>query len=67
MQWLKRTVIMEIRRGKLVLTIAILMLAVVPSACAAAVIIDHTCTDLSLIPDAWIEEAKSNLHIAYLR
>jgi hypothetical protein len=56
---------MEIRRRKLVLAIAILMLALVPSACAAAVIIDHTCTDLSLIPDAWIEEAKSNLHIAY--
>ena len=57
--------IMEIRRGKLVLAIAISMLALVPTACAAAVIINHTSTDLSLIPDAGIEQAKSNLHIAY--
>ena len=56
---------MERRRGKLVLAIAILMLALVPAASAAAVIIDHTCTDLSQIPDAEIEQAKSNLHIAY--
>ena len=53
------------RRGKLVLAIAILMLALVPAASAAAVIIDHTCTDLSQIPDAEIEQAKSNLHFAY--
>jgi hypothetical protein len=56
---------MKIRMGELVLVIAILMLALVPTACAAAVIIDHTCTDLSLISDAGIEQAKSNLHIAY--
>jgi len=56
---------MEIRRGELVLAIAIFMLALVPAASAAAVIIDHTCTDLSQIPDAGIEQAKSNLHIAY--
>jgi hypothetical protein len=30
-----------------------------------AIVIDHTCTDLSLIPDAWISQAKSDLHIAY--
>ena len=50
---------------KLVLAIVILMLALIPSACAEAIIIDHTCTELSQIPDEWIEEAKSNLHIAY--
>ncbi len=31
----------------------------------AITLIDHTCTDLSLIPDAWIEAAKNNLHAAY--
>ena len=56
---------MKIRKGKLVLAIAIFMRALVPAASAAAVIIDHTCTDLSQIPDAGIEQAKSNLHIAY--
>ncbi|MBN1293766.1 MAG: T9SS type A sorting domain-containing protein [Candidatus Latescibacteria bacterium] len=28
-------------------------------------IIDHTCTDLALIPESSIEDAKTNLHIAY--
>ena len=28
-------------------------------------IIDHTCTDISQIPESAIEQAKSNLHIAY--
>jgi hypothetical protein len=28
-------------------------------------IIDHTCTDLSQIPDYWLDQAKANLHIAY--
>ena len=30
-----------------------------------AIVIDHTCTDLSLIPDAWLNQAKSDLHIVY--
>ena len=30
-----------------------------------AIVIDHTCTDLSRIPDSWITQAKSDLHIAY--
>ena len=28
-------------------------------------IINHTCTDLTAIPKAWIDSAKVNLHIAY--
>ena len=40
------------------------VLAMVSSACADAIIIDHTCTDLSEIPDEWIEKAK-NLTIHY--
>ena len=28
-------------------------------------IVGHECTDLSSIPDEWIEKAKANLHIAY--
>ena len=43
----------------------IAMLVLVPSVCAEAIIIDHTCTDLPQIPDYWIEQAKGNLHIAY--
>jgi hypothetical protein len=32
---------------------------------AAAIIIDHTCTDLSKVPQAWIDQAKANLRITY--
>lgn len=32
---------------------------------AAGTIINHTCTDLSVIPAQWISSAKSNLHIVY--
>jgi len=30
-----------------------------------ALVIDHTCTDLSLIPEAWIAQAKEDLHVVY--
>jgi len=43
---------------------AALMLLPLPAR-AWALNIDHTCTDLSRIPDYWIEQAKSQLHIAY--
>jgi hypothetical protein len=29
------------------------------------IIIDHTCTDLSKVPQAWIDQAKQNLRLAY--
>ena len=32
---------------------------------AGGILIDHTCTELSKIPNKWIEKAKSDLHIAY--
>ena len=47
----------------LVAMIAILVLA--PSACADAIIIDHTCTDLSEIPNEWIETAKDTFNLSY--
>ena len=30
-----------------------------------SLIIDHTCTDITEVPQEWIEAAKSSLHIAY--
>lgn len=30
-----------------------------------AIIIDHNCTDISQIPDYWINEAKANLRVGY--
>ena len=30
-----------------------------------AIIVDHTCTDLSKIPDYWIEEARELLRVSY--
>lgn len=32
---------------------------------AGAIIVDHSCTDISAIPDQAIEAAQANLHIAY--
>ena len=36
-----------------------------PMAFADAIVVDHTCTDLSDIPSEWLTAAKDNLHIAY--
>ena len=36
-----------------------------PAFCTAAIIIDHTCTDITQIPESAIEQTKMNLHIAY--
>jgi hypothetical protein len=35
------------------------------AATGQAIIIDHTSTDITAIPQAWLEEAKRQLHIAY--
>lgn len=39
---------------------AVLIQAVLicPAALCESIIVDHTCTDLSQIPDTWLEEAK---------
>ncbi len=30
-----------------------------------AIIIDHTCADLSAVPQQWVEQTRTDLHIAY--
>ena len=35
------------------------------SQAAQAIIIDHTCTDLSQIPSTWIDQVKSQLRVSY--
>jgi hypothetical protein len=30
-----------------------------------SVVIDHTCTDITAVPEDWIDRAKGDLHIAY--
>ena len=54
-------------KNLIVLLLIFTMLAWMRSPVKAAepLIIDHTCTDLSQIPDEWIESAKNNLHIVY--
>jgi hypothetical protein len=49
---------------KTVLFVLFLSLTAV-SAWSAGFVVDHTCTDLSQIPDQWITKAKSDLHIVY--
>ena len=50
-----------------IITISILLISIVIPASWAAepIIIDHTCTDITFIPQSAIEAAKANLHIAY--
>ena len=36
-----------------------------PTVAQEAIIIDHTCTDLSQVPDAWIAQAKSQFRLSY--
>ena len=52
------------------LCVALLILMLVlsaesPSLAAGPIIADHSCTDITLIPQEAIEQAKDNLHIAY--
>ena len=52
-------------KNRLLMLAMIAILAVVPSACADAIIIDHTCTDLSEIPDEWISQSKAMFNMSY--
>lgn len=55
------------------MVIAVLAIPLAVSACSkdeeeplpATLIIDHTCTDLTQIPDEWIDSAQANLKIHY--
>jgi len=47
-------------------SILFIFVQMVPVAFADGIIIDHTCTDLSQIPDSWLEQAKNlTLHYAH--
>ena len=49
-----------------VISICFLVSIIYGASCfAEAVVIDHTCTDLSSIPSEWIDQAKEDLHIVY--
>lgn len=44
----------------------VLLLCFAPAAGADAIVVDHTCTDVSRIPDYWIEQAKQlTIHYAH--
>lgn len=36
-----------------------------PQATATAIVVDHTTTDITQVPQTWIKKAKETLHIAY--
>ncbi len=50
------------RRASLCL---IMIIALFPLTSPAQLVIDHQCTDPGQVPDTWIAQAKSDLHIAY--
>ncbi len=52
---------------KLILLLFTVLITVSPGYLLAQnpIVIDHTCTDLFRIPAAWIDQAKTDLHIAY--
>ncbi len=52
-------------RCRIVILSAFFVLLPVYSIAAQGVIIDHTCTDISKIPDSWINQVKSALKIHY--
>ncbi|MEN6428480.1 MAG: hypothetical protein ABFE13_24295 [Phycisphaerales bacterium] len=53
-------------RTQLAFTVVVLALVGrVPAAIAQAIIADHTCTDITQIPESAILQAKATLHIAY--
>ncbi len=56
---------MKIRKLIGFISITCAMVLIGASASQAAVIIDHYCTDIHQIPDVWIENAKSRLHVVY--
>jgi uncharacterized repeat protein (TIGR01451 family) len=35
------------------------------TAASGPIIVDHTCTDITAVPQEWIEEAKRTLHVGY--
>ena len=47
------------------LAIVIVMLVLMPSVHAEAIIIDHTCTDISQIPADWINQSKAMFNLSY--
>ena len=53
------------KKGMIPIVGMIAILAMVSSACADAIIIDHTCTDLSEIPEEWIVKAKDTFNLSY--
>jgi hypothetical protein len=54
-----------IRQLTIKLILAAILVLFSQTVYGAGIIIDHECTDLGQIPDAWINEAKDHLHIVY--
>ena len=52
-------------KNGLILLGMIVALALVPPACADAIIIDHNCTNLSEIPDGWIDATQDHIKLHY--
>ncbi|MEW6186744.1 MAG: hypothetical protein AB1585_13500 [Thermodesulfobacteriota bacterium] len=47
------------------LGILLLLAGGLRSSWAGAIIIDHTCTDLAKVPQAWIDKARADLRVTY--
>lgn len=59
---------MDIKKIVVCVTVLLLMFCFLPIHTFAGdfpLIIDHNCTNISMIPTQWILQAKSNFHIAY--
>jgi len=54
-----------ISNKSLLLTVSILFISGALFAAAGGIVIDHTCTDITQIPDTWINKVKSMLKIHY--
>ncbi|MHC1574717.1 MAG: dockerin type I repeat-containing protein [Candidatus Methanogasteraceae archaeon] len=53
------------KKNRLLMLAVIAILALAPSTYADAIIADHTCTNLSKIPNEWIVQAKDTFNLSY--
>ncbi|MCP4659483.1 MAG: hypothetical protein GY856_29095 [bacterium] len=54
------------KANRLALLLALLLALTAAGAAHAQIIIDHTCTDLSKVPDTWLEQARQlTIHYAH--
>ena len=61
----RRSILEKVRSRFLWIAWSVLFLGVATASAQSPIMIDHTCTDLSAVPDTWIEAAKAQFKASY--